>query len=313
VVKLLDTKSLTYDDITLIAQNGNLKSRKDAPVEMNRIVIAGMTSIICEDLISAIAKLPFEFQPSIIIPRDKYFEGNLKYCRELELTNVFVAIGLNTPANILLAKKLGYNNIVIDVAFGGLPQLLDLVPDLKSKGFNVTCGSIHTADQVKYLSNLGCDIVRLGIGSSSSICSTRYVTGYYRGQISELLDCVPVANQNQKLIMADGGFKYIGDFVKAFLAGGSYCVSGKMFTNCIEARLQSDGTGEYFGMSNPNKGITNTGFDESFTVKVPTATETLESIVYKTWQGISSGISYSGFQTLSEAIGNGVFEILHTA
>jgi GMP reductase len=311
VVKLLDSKSLTYDDITLIAQKGNLKSRKDAPVEMKRIVVAGMTSIICKDFISAVAKLPQEFQPSIIIPRDQYFEDNLKYCRELELKNVFVAIGLNTPCNILLAKKLGYNNIVIDVAFGGLPQLLDLVPDLKSKGFNVTCGSIHTGDQVKYLSNLGCDIVRLGIGSSSSICSTRYVTGYYRGQISELLDCAPVANQNQKLIMADGGFKYIGDFVKAFLAGGSYCVSGKMFTTCIEARLQSDGTGEYFGMSNPNKGITNTGFDESFTVKVPTATETLESTVYKIWQGISSGISYSGFTTLSDAIGNGMFEILH--
>jgi hypothetical protein len=37
----------------------------------------------------------------------------------------------------------------------------------------------------------------------------------------------------------------------------------------------------------------------------------LKDIVETLWAGIASGISYSGHKTLTESIGNGVFEIIH--
>lgn len=311
MAKLLQTKSLTYDDVTLLAQEGKVISRKDIKPEMARLVVSGMTSIICKPFIKAVSELPYKLQPHLLIPRDKYFEENLRYCKELNLKNIFVAIGLNTPKNVKLAKELGYNQLLIDVAWGMNPKLKELIPQLKEQGFHITCGSIHTEEGVNFLSNLETNIIRLGIGTSSSICSTRYVTGFYRGQISEILECAPLADSLNKVVMADGGFVYVGDYVKAFLAGAHFCLGGKLFTDCKEARLHIEGTGEYFGMSNPNKGISNSGFDESFCVKVPPASKTLKELINEIWQGISSGVSYSGYTSLTDAIGNGTFELKH--
>ena len=37
----------------------------------------------------------------------------------------------------------------------------------------------------------------------------------------------------------------------------------------------------------------------------------LKDILTEVWQAIQSGVSYSGYETLSEAIGNGDFEVVY--
>jgi hypothetical protein len=72
--------------------------------------------------------------------------------------------------------------------------------------------------------------------------------------------------------------------------------------------MHVDGTGEYVGMSNPVKGVSNSGFDESFSVKIPPPTKDLHDVIREIWDGLRSAVSYSGYNTLENAIGNGVFE-----
>jgi len=310
---LLKTQSLSYQDVTLIAQLGAVESRKQIPIEGHRVVVAAMTSIICKEFIEEVAKLPELLQPTLHIPRDNYQYENMDCAISHGLKNIFVGVGLkeNKDYENWIVKY--YTTAFIDIANGYLPQIGERVKNLKEKGFKkVICGSIHSDMGVHYLKNCGVDILRTGIGTSSSICSTRFTTGFYRGQITEIMDCYKWAVGGDKAeLLADGGFIYPGDYVKAFLAGADYCMGGKIFTECDKARLHVDGSGEYFGMSNPDKGISNSGFDESFTIKVEKKTKTLEEILTNLWMGILSGVSYSGYETLTEAIGNGVFEVVY--
>lgn len=307
---LLKTNSLTYDDVTLLAQPGKVESRKQIPIEGHRIIVAAMTSIICKDFIKAISDLPKELQPTIHLCRDNYKEENLYFAYQQGIENIFIGVGLQEDkAYELKALEYGYNIAFIDVASGYLPQIPKRVQQLKDKGFKkVIAGSIHTKKGVEYLQSNGVDIIRTGIGTSTQICSTRYQTGYYRGNISEILECSEVS---QVPILADGGIVHNGDFVKAFLAGADYVMTSRIFTKAKEARMHVEGNGEHFGMSNPNKGVgKGKGFDESFVIKIDNSDlKPVEQIINEIWDGIRSGVSYSGYATLSDSIGNGIFEI----
>lgn len=308
---LLKSKSLTYDDVTLLARPGVVNSRKQIPIEGNRIIVSAMTSIICKPFIEAVSKIEESYQPTLHLPRDSFKGENLQYCYELGLKKVFIGVGLiEDNAYEVSALCMGYDVAFLDIASGYLPQIPNRVKQLKEKGFKVVItGSVHTPEGVDYLENCGVSIIRTGIGTSSQICSTRYQTGFYRGSITEILEC----SENSTVpILADGGFVNIGDLPKAFLAGADYCMGARLFTKAKEARMHVEGNSIHFGMSNPSLGISNSGFDESFVIKVDNSDlKPLEQIIKEIWDGIRSGISYSGFDSVTNAIGQGTFEVIH--
>jgi len=301
--------SLGYNDVTLLPGLGQVKSRQEIKIEGHRIIVSPMTSIIGPDFIEAISKLDKSKIPTLAIPRDDYFVENLAKCKAVGLKDIFACVSLTVDQERLdFIKGFGYKWLLVDIANGYLPQLKTVLPNLKSQGFNLICGSVNTVEGLEYLTDLGVDIVRLGIGTSSSICSTRYTTGFYCGQITEIMECFETADLLDVQLLADGGYQYPGDYVKAFMAGASACMGGKLFTQCKEARLHIEGTREYVGMSHPEKGVKNKeGFNESFSVQIPEATKTVEEVVNEIWAGIRSGISYSGYRSVKDAIGNGKF------
>lgn len=338
MAQILNTKSLSYSDVNLIAQPSVIKSRKEIPIEMHRIVISGMTSIIGPSFIKAISELPKEYQPTLHIPRDIYKKENLKLCKELDLKRVFVGVGLQEDiAYESEALNYGYKTAFIDIANGYLMQIPERVKQLKDKGFqNIICGSVHTLDGADYLFKAGCSVIRLGI-APGSVCITKDSTGYTRGTITEIMEVADykkgVSGFLQKeayLTMADGGLKSPSDYIKAFLAGADYAMGGRIFTEAFECRMHTGDNlsdfGErgykdnkafplntYFGMAsnwgkiamgNPSDNIEGTS-----TIIKPQYK--LKDIIETLWQGIASGISYSGNRTLTEAIGSGVFEIIH--
>lgn len=312
---ILNTSSLNYSDVNLIAKAGVINSRKEIPIEGERIVVSAMSSIVGEDFIKAIASLPKYLQPTIHIPRDNHSLSNLRLAKELGLDRIFVGVGLNTPEIESLAQSLGFETVFLDVANGYLPCVKEKVSELKQKFRYVIAGSVHTQSGYKDLVSAGADVVRSGI-APGSVCTTKDVTGYTRGTFTEIngLNCAKVKDGFSAKVLADGGLKSSGDVVKAFLAGADYIMSGRLFVDAQEAQLRVDGTHVYYGQAS-KKGKETFNNDNSKNVEgteeqLPTNNvRPLENILLELWDGIRSGVSYSGHNSLDKAIGCGIFEI----
>lgn len=312
-------KGLNYNNVGIVGGIGKVVSRSEIPLEGFRIVCAGMSSIIGIDFLQEWAQIPKELRCAIHIPRDKNWKTHLQLIADWKLQDwIWVGVGLNTPEIEDFAAENGYTNVLVDIAFGGHPNLDVTYRRIRAKfgdKAKIVTGSIMTQEQAHYLMNIGFDGLRSGV-AGGSVCSTKYVSGCYIGVVSELMNLYEAVEKDEShFIFSDGGYKYPGDFSKSFLLGASYCMSGSIFTKCKSAQMHIDGTKEYIGMSNKNKGIRSgeTSYDESFTQKVDDELKSLYDILMEVWGGIRSGISYSGFSTLEESIGNGEFCILETA
>jgi GMP reductase len=188
-------------------------------------------------------------------------------------------------------------------------------------------GNIHTAQGFQILSSIKPDIkmekyIRVGIAGGSP-CATNDSTGYNRGPITELMEIDesnpwdPTSDQiflNRKpFIIADGGIKNAGYASKAFGAGADYVMMGGYFAKAFEAETHQRGDGTYWGGASHKQQILSTGktYRHSEGKEVPILDELrpLESLVDELWGGISSAVSYSGYETLSGFISNGVFEL----
>jgi len=329
MAKILETKSIGYNDVVLIAQPGKVVSRKDVPIEGHRIVVSAMTSIVGPDFIQAVANLPEELRPTIHIPRDVHAEENIKLAASLGLDRIFVGVGLNTQKLENLALSKGYKTVLLDVANGYLPQVKEKVTELKNRGFKVITGSVHTGVGATDLVKAGCDIVRSGIGPGS-VCITSATAGYTRAPISDIMELasyvkLPGAeriwdpSKNEVVarytaeVLADGGLATVADVSKAFLAGADYIMSGRLFVDAEEARLRKDGTDIYYGMASAYgkkaMGVEVRNVEGKHQKLSRENLKPLEAIITDIWDGLRSAVSYSGYTTLTEAIGNGVFEI----
>lgn len=329
MAKLVNYKGLSYNDVGIISSIGKIDSRNQIPIEGFRIVVAGMSSILCKEFIQAWIELPKIMRPTIHLVRDKYSLEHLKLIAEAGLQDwVFVGIGIkDTQQNKEiedLAFQLGYKKLLIDVAFGSQKQMIPVVTRLRAKFGSdalLITGSVQTEEQTHFLRSLGVNIIRTGM-ATGYVCSTKIKAGVYIGAISEIFNVYNyleeelTPEEDTVGILADGGFEYPADFGKAFLAGATYCMSGNVFTKCKEARLNIDGSGEYFGMSSPTKGLNQTrgkAFDESFTKKIENGGDrTLQELIEQLWGGIRSTVSYTGCTTLTESIGKGIFCELKT-
>jgi hypothetical protein len=114
-------------------------------------------------------------------------------------------------------------------------------------------------------------------------------------------------------IIADGGIKNAGYASKAFGAGADYVMMGVYFAKAHEAETHVRGDGHYWGGASHKQQILSTGkaYRHSEGKEVPILDELspLQTLVDELWGGISSAVSYGGYDTLSNFIGNGVFEL----
>jgi GMP reductase len=188
-------------------------------------------------------------------------------------------------------------------------------------------GNVHSEYGFQMLANVASHrsfkkFVRVGIAGGSP-CATNDSTGYNRGPITEIMEIEQsnpwdstsdaIYMRDKPFIIADGGIKNAGYASKAFGAGADYVMMGGYFARAFEAETHVRGDGYYWGGASHKQQILSTGkvyrHSEGKEVAILDELRPLEALVDELWGGISSAVSYGGSKTLSEFIGNGVFEI----
>jgi GMP reductase len=316
---LLPSKSLYYKDVNLIAQPGQVKSRElDVPRERHRIIVAPMSAIVG----IAFAKEALSLGLQVCLHRFCTIEEEATLYQVLGETGynsdrVWASIGFEDWDRFEALRQVGCYRFVIDVANGYLPRLPAMVKTLVDEEMRLIVGNVHT---VKGYADLVMDgtheiFVRLGIGNGS-VCGTSDITGYNRGQITEIMECHSQRMFRRYLygdIIADGGVADSGCAAKAFGAGADYVMMGGYFRNAQEAKNVIDGNYEYWGGASHKQQLLQYGsikrHSEGKAIPVvQSSVKPLETLVNDLWGGLASAISYSGCKTLSEFIGQGVFE-----
>lgn len=329
-MKLLPTKSLYYNDVNLIARvierSGNLASRKEVPEEYERIIASPMEAVVGETFVKAAAKV------GISVFLNRLYKGLSDQDileKQIHLYKVYTenqtnpkafcyaSVGLNN-AEDMIPKFLsaGIKNIGVDTANGYTNLYINLSKFLRKNSIiisNMYVGNVNDRSGLIYLHNLfsSCSkslIVRVGIGGGSP-CSTSDAAGINRGNITEIYQC---STPPLSLIAADGGIKKPGYAAKAFAAGANYIMLGGYFAKAKEAETHVIGDGTYWGGAS-EKQLSHIGKadkpSEGKILEVQCNAKSLKELVDELWMGIASYVTYSGYASLSEAIGNGVFEI----
>ena len=323
---ILQTKSIYFNDITMLPRLGKVKSRKDVPNELYRVIVSPMLSVIGETFTIEAAKLGL----SVALPRFIEISQKIKLSSLFKQNKInnqqlcFISVGLNEDTNDLRVQK--NQNWLIDIANGYIPQLEDSIVRLggiltdSSYIKNLMVGNVITVEgsdnlilKLKpYCDNL---FIRVGIGNGSP-CSTSDNTAINRGQITELMECsesrIYRKNEENCFLVSDGGIKNAGYILKAFGAGASYVLMGGYFSKAFEAETNIKGEYSYFGCASEKQNQLANLDKHSEGKENKINKEDLKPLSYlvkELWGGISSGISYSGYTSVSEFVGNGTFEI----
>jgi GMP reductase len=327
MAQILKTKSIYYNDVNLVAQPCKVKSRKDIPVELNRIIVSPMEAIVGKTFALKANQLGL----TVCLHRFCSIDEQVELYNSLPYkANVFVSIGLNDWDRVKALKDAGADKWLIDMANGYMhKEISECVNKLAEQAsiYDLMLGNVHTAEGFQLLSGIRPDVkmekyIRVGIAGGSP-CATNDSTGYNRGPITELMEideCFPFDPSSDEIflnrkpfIIADGGIKNAGYASKAFGAGADYVMMGGYFARAFEAETHVRGDGHYWGGASHKQQILSTGkvYRHSEGKEVPILDELrpLESLVDELWGGISSAVSYSGYETLSGFISNGVFEI----
>lgn len=323
---ILQSKSIYYNDVNLLAQptSGKLRSRKQVPVELDRIIVAPMESIVGEKFVIEAAKLGL----SVMLPRflgRKQLELYEKFYENSDSSHsvCFYGLGLKDfKEELKFLKANEVRDFGIDIANGGLNlseelNLLKKYSGTISKFYIGNINNNHTlATRILPFEEICEDLfVRVGIGGGSP-CSSSDMTGINRGNITEIMECKSqLYSQDLRFkvnICADGGISKPGYACKAFAAGADYLIMGGYFKNAEEAETNVTGDGTYWGGAS-QKQLSKIGqtdkHSEGKVLEIKEEKKPLSELVRDLWGGISSYVSYSGYPSLTEAIGNGVFEI----
>jgi IMP dehydrogenase len=314
---------LTFDDVLIVPGYSDIKSRKDCNTHVSLhagylgedigfnlpVISANMDSITGIQMANRMGKLG----GIGIIHRYMRIEDMLycySNCHNLE---VFFSVGTldNDKERIDTLIKLNEESqkltsrihLCVDIAHGHSENMRDTVEYIRYNGFfNLLIGgNVATEEAVSDLMKWGCDVVKVGIGPGG-VCSTRTKTGVGVPQFEAIKNCASVENAQ---IIADGGFKHIGDFAKAIGAGAKMCMTGSFFagTDCTPF-WTTDELIPYRGMASEEaqkqfKGKFSNAEGISTFVKNKGIGST-NQVCLDIQEGLKSSMSYVGARTISE-------------
>ena len=235
--------ALTYNDVLLKpGYSGfdrseiSLKTKLTKKIELNMPIVSAPMDTVTE---SKLAIKLAELGGIGIIHRNFSVEEQAK---EVELVKkagqiVGAAVG-SSPGyearlEALIAARVDV--VLVDSAHGYSKKVIETTEYIKKHyKVQVISGSVATSDGAKALIDAGADGLRVGMGPGA-ICSTRIVSGMGVPQLEAILDTVKVAKKAEVPVIADGGLINSGDAVKAFAAGASTVMMGRMFAATEES------------------------------------------------------------------------------
>lgn len=244
------SEGYTYDDLYLVPNYSEVKSRKDPSLKTSLsdnlefdvpIMSSNMATISEHEMIKgmmsigATGSLHRFLSPEAILEQVKTIVDNG--------SNKFgISIGVNGYQPILnilekndLISKIGY--IVIDVAHGHHVYMKNTIHDLRSVYGNDLCvvaGNICTERGAIDLAEWGANVIRVGIGPGR-VCKTRVVTGFGYPQLSAVNNVYKSLMGSGVKIIADGGIRSSGDIVKSLAAGADMVMLGGMLAGYRES------------------------------------------------------------------------------
>lgn len=313
-MKILSSRSIYFDDVNLIAQpNNKLKSRKEIAEEKYRIISSPMPAICGDSFIeSGLAS-----GISVSLHRFLGIDWQIDRMKKFPSNRLIASIGLNDYDGFKKLVKAGFETIIIDVANGYLKSVVDFTYRcLHTKRVKIIVGNIHDKKGVnlyKFEDGLNLNLsIRVGIGGGSACDTSAKATGIGRGHISEIVECKKASDPIGSYIVKDGGIRNAADATKSFAAGADYIMLGGYFKNATQAENVITGENKFWGCAskyNQAKYGDVRRHSEGKVLENNETTEDLSVLIDDLWGGISSGVSYLGFNSLSKMIGNGVFEL----
>ena len=240
--------------------------------------------------------------------------------------------------------------ILIDIANGNMNKMFKLIERLKLKYKDriiIMAGNVANPNTYKKYCEAGIDYVRIGIGGGAG-CLTSTNTGIHYPLASLIIECNIIKNrwrydyylrQNNvsnpaTKIVADGGIKGYSDIIKSLALGADYVMCGSLFTKMRESEAPIEYLHEseilkypnvaldlipktefkkFYGMSTPKAQIEMGGNGS----KVTEGKETLVKVEYtmEEWVNnfksyLTSTMSYTGKNTLSDFIGKVQYDIM---
>jgi IMP dehydrogenase/GMP reductase len=183
------------------------------------MVVAPMDTVVGEKMINAIEELG-----SLCIPP-----------RDISHRTIFTVSTKDYPKPEEY-KYMPLDIICIDVANGyhtnvekEVKSIRKYLPDIK-----IITGNVASLAGYIWLSDIGVDAVRVGIGGGS-VCTTSVATGIGVGQASIVRECAMYRHHHGgAAIIADGGIKSPGDVVKAIALGADVVMVGGAFAGAKE-------------------------------------------------------------------------------
>ena len=238
-----------------------------------------------------------------------------------------VGVGADTLDRVAALVDAGVDVITVDSAHGHSVGVIETVRKIKETypQLQVIGGNIVTPEAAKDLIDAGADAVKVGIGPGS-ICTTRVVAGVGVPQITAVNEVYEYCKTVGVPVIADGGLKLSGDFVKAIAAGADCAMFGGLFAGCEEApgeEILYNGRRykTYVGMGSlaaMKRGSSDRYFQggkqqeakklvpEGIEARVPFKGK-LEDVVYQLCGGLRAGMGYCGTATIEDLKTNGKF------
>ena len=209
--------------------------------------------------------------------------------------------------------------IVIDTAHGHSRGVLEKLREVRRAFPNVdiVVGNIATADAAEMLVDAGADAVKVGIGPGS-ICTTRIIAGVGVPQVQAIYDVAQRLTGSGVPVVADGGIRYSGDFVKAIAAGADCIMAGSLLAGAEESpgetilyngrRYKSyRGMGSLEAMQRGSKDRYFQDKEENVKKLVPEGIAarvpfvgSLEEVVFQMIGGLRAGMGYCGAKTIAD-------------
>ncbi len=260
------------------------------------------------------------------IMKSKKFPQAAKDSKGSLLVGAAVGTGKNGIERALALAAAGADVIVVDTAHGNSKGVIETVRQVKKAlpHIQIVGGNIATGDGAMRLIKAGADAVKVGIGPGS-ICTTRVVAGVGVPQVTAISECAKVCREYGVPLIADGGIKFSGDIVKAYVAGADTVMIGSLFAGTDESPgdiiiYQGRSYKVYRGMGSlaaMKKGSKDRYFQDNVSDErklVPEGIEgrvpykgSLAETLYQLIGGLRSGMGYAGCKTVAELRENGRF------
>lgn len=233
-------RSLNYDDIQIVPQYSEIKSRSDVVLGTNFLgkQISIPVSISNMNVLSndRIIKKSHEHKIPIFLSRMKPI---IEYKKQL-LQNEFIeysipSIGIGTKYIKMMEEVLSFRKYdiwLLDVSHANNLYVIDFFKDIRRifPHIKFVVGNVATADGVQRLQDVGVNSIKIGI-SGGYCCTTKNNTGVIRGMISTILDCIEVTNVP---LIADGNIRGVNDICKAVAIGTELVMSGYLWASTKE-------------------------------------------------------------------------------